>query len=356
MDKLTRMKTKHLLLVLLTATVLTFNLAARADDGWGDQGNCGTNGCSDTNGCNINGNESMFAVVVLEATSNAPTDAKGIAKIDSDNEDGTTTTTIDLKTFALTPGDYDLLIGLSAEGTNVTIGQFTVSPGDGFGDGDDQGGDDQGGGWFGGGGDQEDHVGFGGGDDGGGWIPCGWGGCTNWGSWTNWTDTNFCMGTIWSNMFTSNSCQFTNFPTVTRTEAELPPGIDPSDIGSISVTDTNDTTILFGDVTNPAPSSVINITATVQVTPGSAAPSATGTAKLQSTARKGKWTHKFILSASGMTSKSVYKLNVNGKVSGAAKATKSGDVTIKKLPSHTPGLRSLIMLDTKGNEAASAHF
>lgn len=341
------MKTKHLLPVLFAATALAFNLNARADDGWGDGGGCGSNSVCGTNGCDINGSESMFAVVVLDATSNAPTGAEGIAKIDSDNEDGTTSTSIDLKAFALTPGDYDLLVGLSVEGTNVTIGQFTVSSGDDFGDGDDQGGDDQGGDWFGGGGDQEDHMGFGGGDDGGGWIPCGWGGCTNWGSWTNWTDTNFCTG---------NCCQSTNFPTVTRTEAELPPGIDPSDIGSISVTDTNGNTILFGDVTNPAPSSVINITATVRVTPGMAAPSATGTAQLQSTARKGKWTHKFTLSASGMTSKSVYKLNVNGKVSGAAKATKSGDVTIKKLPSHTPALRSLIMLDTKGNEAASAHF
>src|SRR4029077_3129665 len=106
----------------------------------------------------------------------------------------------------------------------------------------------------------------------------------------------------------------------------------------------------------PATNSVININATVQVTPGVAAPSATGTAHIQSTAVKGKWTHKFTLNASGVNAKSTYKLNVNGKVSGAAKANKSGDVAVKKLPSHTPALRSMQLLDKKGNEAAAAHF
>jgi hypothetical protein len=333
------MKTKLLFPVWFAAIFLAFNFTSRAGDGRDGQGDCETNNC-DTNCCDINGTESMFAVIVLDATTNAPADALGIAKIDSDNNCGNTTTTIDLKTFGLAPGDYDLVIGLEAEGTNVVIGEFTVGGGDC--DNGDQGGGY--GGWSGwGGGYQQDHLGVNfGGDNGGQWIPCGWGGCDNWGDWTNWTDDDF--------------CQFTNFPVITRTEAELPPGIDPSDIGSISVTDTNDNTFLFGDVTNPAPSSVINISATVRVMPGVAAPSTTGTAHLQSTATKGKWTHQFSLSASGMTSKSTYKLNVNGKISGAAKATKSGDVAIKKLPSHTPALRSLIMLDSKGKEAASAHF
>jgi hypothetical protein len=111
-----------------------------------------------------------------------------------------------------------------------------------------------------------------------------------------------------------------------------------------------------GDLTNPAPATVINISANVQVMPGSAAPSAKGTAHVQSTAAKGKWAHKFLLNASGLNVKTTFKLKVNGKVSSAAKADKSGNVTVKKLPSHTPALRSMLLLDAKGNEAASAHF
>jgi hypothetical protein len=329
------MKMKYLIPMLCAVTLLAFNSSVRADDGEDGQG---TNSCSETNDCNISGSESMDAVVVLQPTSNAPAGALGIAKIESDNEDGNEQASIDLKTFALTPGDYNLVISLAAEGTNVTIGQFTVSAGDG-GDEDDQGGDDQGDQ----GGDQQDHMGFDWGD-GGGWICCNWGGFTNWGSWTNWCDTNFPIGMC------------TNFPVVTRTSADLPPGINPTDISDISVTDTNGNTILDGNLTNPAPASVINISATVQVTPGVAAPSATGTAHIQSTAVKGKWTHKFTLNASGVPAKSTFKLNVNGKVSGAAKANKTGDVAVKKLPSHTPALRSMRLLDKKGNEAASAHF
>lgn len=335
------MKMKYLIPMLCAATVLAFSSSVRADDGGDGQGSQ-TNSCGETNDCNIGGSESLDAVIVLQPTSNAPAGALGVAKIESDNEDGNEQATIDLKTFALTPGDYELVISLAAEGTNVTIGQFTVGTGDG--DEDDQGGDNQGdeGWWNGGGGDQQDHFGDGG--DGGGWIPCNFGGCTNWGSWTNWTDTNFPTGMC------------TNFPVVTRTSADLPPGINPTDISEISVTDTNGNPILVGDLTNPAPSTVINISATVRVTPGAAAPSASGTAQIQSTAVKGKWTHKFTLNASGVSAKSTYKLNVNGKVSGAAKANKSGDVAVKKLPSRTPALRSLLLLDKNGNEAASARF
>lgn len=349
------MKMKYLIPILCAATVLAFNSTVRADDGEDGGGNCQTNSCSGTNDCNISGSESFDAVIVLQPASNAPAGALGIAKIDSDNEDGNEQATIDLKTFALSPGDYDLVISLATEGTNVTIGQFTV--GTGSGDEDDQGGDDGGGwGWNGwGGGDQQDHFGDGG-DQGGGWISCNFGGYTNWGSWTNWTDTNFCTGTMWTNLFSSNSCQFTNFPVVTRTEAQLPAGINPTDIADISVTDTNGNTILSGSLTSPATNSVINVSATVQVTPGAAAPSATGTAHIQSTAVRGKWSHKFTLNASGVSAKSTYKLNVNGKVKGAAKANKSGDVAVKKLPSHTPALRSMQLLDKQGNEAASAHF
>jgi hypothetical protein len=92
------------------------------------------------------------------------------------------------------------------------------------------------------------------------------------------------------------------------------------------------------------------------VTPGPGAPSLTGTAQVQSTASKGKWRHQFNLTASGAAAKSNFKLDVNGKNSGAARSSKSGQMTIKKLPSHVPALRSLRLLDAQGNVAGSAKF
>jgi hypothetical protein len=312
------MKMKYLLPVVFAAAALAFNFTARADDG-------------ETNDeCHIDGTEVMDAVVVMTATSNAPAGATGIAKIDSENDDGNETASVDLKLVGLDPGDYDLSITLLSTGTNIDLGLFIASSGH---EGDDDGEGDQG--------ENEDSMRL---DwqGGGQWIGCGWGGFTNWGSWTNWSNTNFCNGT--------------NFPIITRIETTLPAGVNPTDIAQITVSDTNGNAILIGDLVNPATNTVINISATVQVTPGAAAPLANGTAQVQSTAMKGKWKHQFTFVAGGINAKSNFKLSVNGKNSGAARSSKTGQVTIKKLPAHTPALRSMRLIDAKGNEAASAKF
>lgn len=129
------MKTKRLFSVLFAASILALSFTTRANDGDYAQGDCQTNGYCETNGyctndCDINGSEQMYAVVVLEPTTNAPTGSLGIAEINSDNYCGNETAAIDLKTFALTPGEYDLVVSLAAEGTNVTIGQFDVETND----------------------------------------------------------------------------------------------------------------------------------------------------------------------------------------------------------------------------------
>ncbi|HEY2083683.1 MAG TPA: hypothetical protein VGI88_12945 [Verrucomicrobiae bacterium] len=330
------MKTNFLLPVLITAALLAFNFNTRAQD---DGTNCD---CQDE--CNISGQETMDAVIVLTATDNAPTNATGIAKIESENEDGNESATVELTTFGLDAGAYDLSITLISTGSNVDLGQFTVGS---DGEGDD--GED----WQG---DHQDSFRL---DWQGGGIGCNWGGFTNWGSWTNWSDTNFFSGG-WAdctNGWTdTNPCPGPNGPFISKTDVTLPADVNPTDIGQITVSDANGNAILIGDLTTPAPGSVINISATVQVTAGPAAPFANGTAHLQSTATKGKWKHQFTLAASGMNAKSTYKLNVNGKTSGGARSSKTGQVTIKKLPSHVPALRSLRLLDARGNEAASAKF
>lgn len=346
------MKTKYLLPVLCSAALVAFNFRAVADDDG-----------EDTNECNIQGVEVMEGYVVLSPTDNAPTNATGVAKIDSDDEDGSESGSIEVTTANLNPGDYTLSVTLDSTGSNVFVGDFTVSS-----NFDDDQGDD-------GGGDQQDSLGWSGGGQWnwqcGGFTNCfaftncmtftncfsnwnNWCGFTNWGSWTNCGGGGDDQGD--DNSGDDNSDSGSNQPTTfSQDRFDLPAGVNPTDIGVITVSDTNGNPILVGNLTNPAPATVINIQATVQLTPG-ADGSMSGAVQLQSTAKHGKWKHHFNLQASGAAVHSTYKLKVNGKGGAAGKSNKNGQLKITKLPSHVSALRSLKLLDAHGNEAASAHF
>src|SRR5436309_386467 len=105
------MKMKLLLPVLAASAVLALNANLLADDSQGD------NDSQDE--CNISGQETMDAVVVLTATSNAPAGATGIAKIESENEDGNESASMEVKTSGLAAGDYLLSITLQSTGSNI---------------------------------------------------------------------------------------------------------------------------------------------------------------------------------------------------------------------------------------------
>jgi hypothetical protein len=279
------------------------------------------------------------AVIALAPTTNAPAGARGVAKIESENDGTNVTATMELKLIGLNPGDYFLSVTQLSNGTNVMLGKITIPIRNEFDDEDDNEDNDE----------QGD-------DDSGGdherdslrgllsWISCNWGGFTNWGSWTNWNIMNW--------------CNISNHVTLTVTEAEvdLPAGLNPTDIGQIILSDTNGNAILVGDLVKPATNSIINISATVRLNPGAAAPSATGTAQLHSTGTKGKWTHQFTLNATGMGTNTNFRVFLNGKKIGATRSNKAGQLTIKKVPSRTPAIRSLLLQDAKGNEAARAQF
>ena len=332
------MRTKYLLPILCTAALLALNFHAVADDG------------EDTNECDIQGIEVMEGYVALSPTTNAPSNATGVAKIDSDNEDGDESASIELQTANLDPGDYTLSVTLQSDGSNVFVGDFTVSSNQ----------DD--------GGDQEDSLSIGA----NGQLDWQWGGFTNCFSFTNGVTFTNCYSN-WNNWcgFTNWGCWGngggddqgdddsgggTNQPaTSSDDQFDLPAGVNPTDIGVITVSDTNGNAILVGNVTNPAPATVINIQATVQLTPG-AGSSLSGAVQLQSTAQHGKWKHHFNLQVSGAAPHSTFKMAANGKLVGAGKSNKNGQLKITKLPSHVRPLRTLKLLDAKGTEAASARF
>jgi hypothetical protein len=324
------MKAKYFWPALVASTLLALNLNVVADDGedqdWEHE-------------CDINGNEVVDAVVALTPTANAPAGARGVAKIESENDGTNVTATMELKLVGLNPGDYFLSVTQLSNGTNIMLGKITIPIRNEFDDeNDNEDNDEQGDSDSGGDQERDSLHGL------LSWISCNWGGFTNWGSWTNWSITNW--------------CNISNHVTLTVTEAtvDLPAGLNPTDIGEIILSDTNGNPVLVGDLVKPTPTTVINISATVRLIPGAAAPSATGTVQVHSTGTKGKWTHQFTLNATDMGTNTNFRVFVNGKKIGATRSNKAGQLTIKKVPSRTPAVRSVRLLDAKGNEAAHAQF
>ncbi len=353
------MKMKYLLPACIAAALLAFSFDTLADDG-GNDNSQGDENSQGTNDCDIHGLEVMDAYVVLTPASNAPAGASGVVKIDSDDEDGDEAASLNLTAIGLDPGTYTLSVTLQSTGSNVVVGQFNADFRHHDEDGDDnsQGDEDQDGLRL------DDHGGHPG-------FQCiftnisAFSNCFNFTNgfsftncFSNWTDWHgFGNWGCWSNQAITNFCPGTNLPvSITQVRFDLPAGVNPTDIGDITVSDTNGNPILEGNITNPAPATVINIKATVQLSAGTGAPGANGTAQIVSTAEKGKWKHQFLLNGSGFNAHSTFKVSVNGKVSGAAKSSKTGQVKVSKLPSHTSALRSLQLLDAGGNTAASARF
>src|SRR6185436_2259488 len=104
----------------------------------------------------------------------------------------------------------------------------------------------------------------------------------------------------WERLFHCETGAFPLYADGDKTEFVLPADLNPIDIATIVVSDASGNPVLTGDLVHPDPGSTICFQACVKVDPGSAAPSTEGTVDIQSTAVKGKWKHKFHLTASGV--------------------------------------------------------
>jgi hypothetical protein len=271
----------------------------------------------------INGNESLHAKIILVATTNAPAGAKGCAKLEADDNNGTNTATLEIKTTGLDPGDYDISVVRKSDGSTVDLGLITItdcsqsgqtnednemednSSNDGSGDqgdqGDNQDGDSQGG------------------DQGGG-CHCG-------------------GGTLQS-----------------VSQVDLPPDLDPMDIAQIIVSDTSGNPLLVGDLVDPTNGTQINFKACIHLSPDQGAPNCQGTAQVSTTANKGKLKSRFTMVASNVPANSTFDVHMNGHVVGKAKSNKKGKVLVKKLPANTLNLQSVQLKDSQGNTVANAKF
>jgi len=300
------MKTNLLLSALLISALFAFCANVRADDDdQGDSGQGDGNGDQSENcqGGDIDGSETLLATVTLVATTNAPSDLGGVAKLKSENEDGVVTSSFSLCITNLTAGVYDLSVIRKSDSSTVDLGQFSVGSHN-HGEGDD------------GNNDEDDD---GNGDDNG-----------------------------------EKDCHWAVF--LDPSSIPLPSDLDPMDIAQILISDTNGVVLLTGDLTNPTPSSTVKFQAKIRAHFACSNPSQNGKVLALTTAHKGKRADRFTLLASGLPANSTFSVSVNGQTAGTVTSNRKGKVLVRQIPANMLMVRSVHLVDANGNTALRAKF
>jgi len=259
--------------------------------GWRDHaGNC------------VQGTETFKARVHLVATDAAPAGSGGVAKIRGQNQEGTVTASLAINLHGLLAGDYTVGISNLIDGSIVAVGQVTVVDCSSF-----QGGDD----------DADDN------DD----------------------QDGDCCGDQQSGG--SGDCTFG------RAVIQLDPSIDPTAIGSLLVTDTNDTLVLAGDVIQ---NGACEHHGQVRIKAGPGAPHANGIATADSASANG-WSHgQFSFSASNVPANSTFNLFVNGKSFGRVRSGPRGHIILQNVRVSKAQVKAVAVGDMHGRVVAAAHF
>ena len=235
----------------------------------------GAKGGSSPRQHSLESNEDFHANFKLLPTTNAPSNARGTAKIESQNEAGIQNGTMDVTTRNLPDGTYTVSVIKASDSSSMDIGEITV------GDTNSDNGDDNG--------------------------------------------------------------------------LSLPPDLDPNDIAQVVVSDASGQ-LLVGDMSDSSGGSKSNFHANVPLTPGDAAPDASGFAQLHSTVRKGKTHNQFLLIGRGVPPKSTFSVEVDGTVVDTVKSNKRGKVMVRKLPSGITDLSTVRLLDSSNGEVVRADF
>ena len=132
--------------------------------------------------------------------------------------------------------------------------------------------------------------------------------------------------------------------------------IAPNDIVQLIVSDSNGTDLLVGDLASEGSKSKATYNATIPITPGEAAPDATGFAKLKSSMKKGAIKNNFVLIAAGLPPETTYTVNIDGADVTTVTSNKHGGVVVKKLPAEVTTITSVQLVDPDGIEALRADF
>jgi hypothetical protein len=146
----------------------------------------------------------------------------------------------------------------------------------------------------------------------------------------------------------------------------FPANINPFDIATISVSDSNGVVLFTADLTSTTPGTSAARNATVQATPGSGNPGASGTAMLNAMMSQGKAKGSVQLSGHGLNPKNSLTVLINGANAKKASTDKSGNVNLRLTPSGKAGtvapgvslfnVHSISLRDRFGNAVLSANF
>ncbi len=179
------------------------------------------------------------------------------------------------------------------------------------------------------------------------------------------TGTNtYTLGTfdvhVWSNLVHGTSAATISFVsnTVGGASFPLPAGLDPTNVTTIAITDTNGLVDLTGDFANTRQPIPCVFDTLISLVPGPLCTNLLGTAWLHVEAVKGNTRGSFSLIASGAPAKATLNLFVNGVQVGTVESDRHGRLTVNKLPKGTDllGLTTIAAEDTAGNIAFSASF
>src|SRR5438270_909140 len=288
---------KRISYMLLMVSSLVFSpVLVRADGdeqgGWHAEGEGEQEQDGNAQGGQIDGSESLVAFVDLIATNGAPANAGGYAQLISDNEDGVVTSSLSMVITNLDAGVYYISIVKKSDGTTIDLGHVQIgNSGEGDGEGDDEGGSGE--------------------------------KCNN------------------SGVFISED------------DLTLPDGLDPLDIAQILVSDSNGNVVLIGDLVTPTGTTTIKFKANLRVRHEGVSVRTSGKARAWSTARKGRTTDTFAMTASGVTPNTTFTVKVNGRKTGTVRSGPLGKLQIGKLSAKLLTVRSVQLIAPSGKTAAS---
>lgn len=282
------MKTSKFALLICALAVSALNAGA-------DERGRGHGGDRDRSDRWTNGTETVEARVALLPTDNAPADARGRAGIESENEQGTVTTVLELAVQGLAEGDYAVAIVLASDGSIVDLGQVTVK-----------------------------------------------------------TPTNTDRNGRGARPTRSRDQGGDATTTRGRAKLEIPADIDPLDIARVVVADADGNELLAGDVGSS--SSAVQYQATVSLKPGPRGPRARGTVSFQSTLDQGQQTIQMNVSGSGLPANTTLNLQVNGRTVSRPKTSARGTLTLQSDASNLLPLQSVDLKDARGRVVAGARF
>jgi hypothetical protein len=142
-----------------------------------------------------------------------------------------------------------------------------------------------------------------------------------------------------------------------KADFSLPPGLNPMDLASISIADSNSVVDLVGSFTNATSIVHEEFDARASVVGGTVALGIQGTGVVSVRINKGRQRGRFLLVAQGAPAREKLTLLVNGVAAGTVRSDKHGKVTIKNLRGvKLTDLKSVVANDAHGNVVFSVSF